>query len=418
MFDKSEKLFPIKEKYVYLSHCGVSPLYARGVEREIEFAHAHAGGGSLVLHEYNDILEGLRATAARLLDTDPANVSYHRNTSEAMSIIASGYPFEPGDEVISYVHEYPACHYPWLVQERRGVKLVLLSDVHTEGNEHVEGRPCAWSVDELREKITDRTRVVALSHVQFASGYALDLEEVSAICREHGIDLVLDVAQSLGALPVRPEQHGVAACASAGWKWLMGPIATGLMYTSPELREKLQPVMAGAEMMTQGFDYLDHSWTPHTTAKRFEYSTSPPGLVGALEATIADVHLRYSPEEIRDEILRLQDLFLEHLDTEVIAPVRFERRHRSGILALDCLRSDPDELADALLEEGFVCSERGHYLRFAPHFYIEDDDAVRFAETLNRLAHEREPRLAPATRHGKAPRVSEDEGALSRARGH
>jgi selenocysteine lyase/cysteine desulfurase len=154
--------------------------------------------------------------------------------------------------------------------------------------------------------------------------------------------------------------------------------------------------MAGAELMKQGFDYLDHSWTPFETAKRFEYSTSPPGLVRGLETTISENHLRYGMEAIRDEILRLQDIFLEHLDEEVLAPLRFEPKHRSGILALDCLRSDPDELADALVEEGFICSERGHYLRFAPHYYVEDDDVKRFAETLNRLAHAGEPRLAPS----------------------
>jgi cysteine desulfurase/selenocysteine lyase len=396
MFDKSATVFPIREKYVYLSSCGVSPLYKRGLERELEFAQAHAGGGSLVLHDYFDILESLRATAAKLFKTEPANVSFQRNTSEAMSILAWGYPFEPGDQVISYVHEYPANHYPWRVQEQRGVELVLLDNVSASGAEHCQGRPCAFSVDELREKITDRTRVVALSQVQFTSGWALDLDAVSALCHEHGIDLILDVAQSLGAMPVYPEEHGVAACASAGWKWLMGPLATGLMYTSPELRAKLRHVMAGAEVMKQGFDFLDHSWTPHETAKRFEYSTSPPGLVGALDATISDVHLRYGMEAIRDEILRLQDIVLELIDPELIAPFRFDRKHRSGILSLDCLRSDPDELADALLEEGFVCSERGHYLRFAPHFYVEDDEAARFAETLNRLARAGEPRLAPS----------------------
>jgi selenocysteine lyase/cysteine desulfurase len=263
---------------------------------------------------------------------------------------------------------------------------VQLANVTTPGNEHCGERPCAFSFEELEARLTERTRIVALSHVQFTSGYALDLAAVAALCRERGADLVLDAAQSLGALPVYPEEHGVAALASSGWKWLLGPMASALMYTSPDFRNKLRHVLVGAEMMHQGFDYLDHSWHPHETAKRFEFSTSSPALVAGLDASISEVHLRYGPEAIRDEIFRLHDLFLGLVDAELATPVAFTGVHRSGILALDCRRRDPDAVARDLLEYGFVCSVRAGLLRFAPHFYVTDEEVARFAEMLNRFA--------------------------------
>lgn len=386
MFDKSAALFPVKHRYVFLSHCGIAPLFAGGMAREVELAREQSESGGLIFDRYDETLDRLRETAARLLRTVPENMSFHRNTSEAMSMIAAGYPFRPGDQVISYVHEYPANHYPWRLQEHRGVELVQLANHALPGSERAGERPCAFSFEELVERLTPRTRVIALSHVQFTSGFALDLKALGELCQDRGIDLVLDAAQSLGALPVYPEEHHVAAVVSSGWKWLLGPLGTGLMYTSPAFRATLEHVMVGAEVMQQGLDYLDHSWRPHSTAKRFEYSTASLSLAAALEACIAQVHLRYGIEAIRDELFRLQGLWLTRLDRRAYTSVEFPPAHRSGILALLCHRHSPERLVTRLREQGFICSARGGYLRVAPHFYITDEDMHRFVDTLNWLA--------------------------------
>jgi selenocysteine lyase/cysteine desulfurase len=283
-FDKSTEAFPGRDQHVFLLSCGASPLPAVARDRMVAAAHAQAAGGGLVFGAYDETLDRFHRTAAELLGTSSDNLSFQHNTTEAMSLIADGYPFEPGDEVISYVHEYPANHYPWRNLERRGVRLVSLPNVVTAGNEACGARPCAFSLEDLEQRLGPRTRVVALSTVQFASGFALDLDAVATLCRDRGVDLVLDAAQSLGVLPLRPDEHGVAAVAASGWKWLLGPIGSALMYTSPALRDKLGHVVVGAETMQQGTDYLDHTWAPHRTAKRFEYATSSPALAGALEA--------------------------------------------------------------------------------------------------------------------------------------
>lgn len=387
-FDKRPDLFPVKQRYVFLSHCGVSPLHAAGLAREQEMALEQCETGALIFDRYEETLKRLRTTGSRLLQTDPQNVSFHRNSSEAISMIASGYPFEPGDQVISYVHEYPANHYPWRLQARRGVELIELSNSCPPGTEPCGDRPCTFAFEELERRITKRTRVVALSHVQFTSGFALDLQAVGELCRAHGIDLVLDAAQSLGLLPVYPDRHHVSAVISSGWKWLLGPLGTGLMSTSPTFRGKLEPVMIGAEAMEQGADYLDHTWRPHVSAKRFEYSTASLSLAAALEACMAEVQLRYGVEALRDEVFRLQDVFLERVDRGAFSTIEFPPGHRSGILAVLCHRQEPEKLVMQLRERGFICSARGGYLRVAPHFYLTDDDIDRFTHTLNRLGKE------------------------------
>jgi selenocysteine lyase/cysteine desulfurase len=383
MFDKSHQRFPIKDQYVFLSHCGIAPLYAPALRKEHEVAEAQCRTGALVYSRYDAILDGLRGAAAELLKTSPDNLAFVKNTSEGINLIANGYPFQAGDQVISYVHEYPANHYPWKLQERRGVELVLLPDRDITGSAP-PGRPVAWTMHDLEERVTPRTRMVALSHVQFASGYCADVKALADFCRARCIDLVLDAAQSFGALPIHPEELGIAAVVTSGWKWLMGPIGTGLLYVSEQFRQKLELTVVGAESMQQGTDYLDHAWNPFQSAKCFEYSTSPIALAAALECCVRELPLGHGVEAIRAEIFRLQDVFLAALDHKSFRPVFAEPEQRSTILALTAPQ-DVNIARRALLKERLICTERGGYLRIAPHFHNTDEELERTAQLLNQI---------------------------------
>jgi cysteine desulfurase / selenocysteine lyase len=384
MFDKSTERFPIKERYTFLSHCGIAPLYAEALRKEHEVGIEQSRTGALVFRRYDAILDGLRESAAALLRTAPDNLAFIKNTSEGINLIANGYPFQSGDQVISYVHEYPANHYPWKRQERCGVELVLLPDRDITSAAPA-GRAVAWTMRDLQERVTPRTRIVALSHVQFASGFTADLKPLADFCAAHGIDLVLDIAQTLGSLPIYPEELGIAAAVASGWKWLMGPIGSGLMYTSARFRHKLDLVMVGAESMQQGTDYLDHSWNPFASSKCFEYSTSPIALAAALDCCIRELPLRHGVEAIADEIARLQAVFLGVLDKSRRRPVFAAGQQRSSIVSL-IVPGDADTVRRALLKENVICTERGGYLRIAPHFYNTDVDMERAAHLLNALS--------------------------------
>lgn len=382
-FDKSGDLFPIKEKMTFLAHCSISPLYSPAAERSIELIREQQYKGFTSFGRYYfEELEQLKLYSAQLLHTRPENMAAVKNTSEALSMVANGYPFEPGDEVISYVHEYPANHYPWRLQERRGVKLKLLDNIPARPDIDTQ-LPGSWSMKQLERAITPKTKVIALSHVQFTSGFAADLAALGKLCKEHGIDLVIDAAQSLGSMPLDPEKYHIAALASAGWKWLMGPFGTGLFYTAPAFRDKLQFTQVGAEMMQQGMDFLDHSWNPHESAKRFEYSSSPVIVLAALRTSVQEIHARYGADALYEEIIRLQDIFLEHLDNPAFKTVVFKKPHRSGILSL--YHDDLEGLTEVLKREKIACSARGGYLRIAPHFHNTEADMKQLAEVLNNL---------------------------------
>lgn len=383
VFDKSLKVFPNKSKAIFLAHCSISPTYNRGVEMMQQFTTDIGAEGVASLPRYFELLPTLHKNGARLLGTSAENISYVHNTAEAMSMIANGYPFSPGDQIISYMHEYPSNHYPWYMQKKRGVELILLSDSSPSDHYADINKPKGWSMEELESKVSAKTRLVAISHVQFSSGYAADLKELGAFCLERNIDLVVDCAQSLGCLPVYPEEFHISAVASSAWKWLMGPWGSGLLYTSADFRKKLDITMVGPGTMRQGINYLDVQWNPREDGRMFEYSTLPWDHIGGLNVILEEIFLRYTPEAIRDEIFRLQNLLLEHLDTRYLRLLQTEEKHRSGILAAEPV-GDYNKIVGLLMQEDVVISAPIGYLRFAPHFYNDDDQIVHAAQKINK----------------------------------
>ncbi len=384
MFDKSRKAFPATKNGLFLAHCAISPLQQQAKESAMAFLEAMAAGGIRELPPFFNLLPKFRQKAGRLLHTDAANISSTHNTAEALCLIANGYPFVAGDEIISYVHEFPSNHYPWRLQEKKGVKLILLADSNPLQVKNCDG-PLGWSMEELERSVTKRTRVVAISHVQFTNGYAADLQELGAFCKNRNIDLIVDAAQSLGSLPLYPAECNVAAVAVSGWKWLMGPFGTGLLYTSQELRDKVELTMAGPTCMQQGLEYLDHHWNPYSDGRMFEYSTQSWEHVAAMNGLLDGVFLKYSMEDIRREIFRLQDIFIHHLDQDLFRVLLYPDAHRSGILAIippiEC-----DLLAARAARRGVVLTARYGFIRIAPHFYLRDEDMKKAAEILNREA--------------------------------
>lgn len=324
------------------------------------------------------------------MKTTPENITMTTNTSEAISMIANGYPFQPGDQIISYVNEYPANHYPWVVQaKRRGVELVLIGDADVPQEDRPYTGPIdstmarGWSFEELKSHVTDRTKIIAISHVQFTSGYAADLEQLGEFCKSKNIDLVVDAAQSLGCLPVYPEQWNVAAVAAAGWKWLLGPVGTGVMYTRPDFRKKIEITMSGADHMVQDTQYLDHTWNPHTDGRKFEYSTVSYALLDGLSVGVEEVFLKNTPEAIRDRIFELQELALSRLDMDKYQPVVHQRKTRSGVFSLIPKVSNAIDICNQMEKQGVVMTPRDGYIRFAPHFITTEDEVERAVDALN-----------------------------------
>ncbi|HJX28476.1 MAG TPA: aminotransferase class V-fold PLP-dependent enzyme, partial [Thermoanaerobaculia bacterium] len=201
-----EEEFPVTRECVYMNHAGVGPVTRRGVERMHRMIDKVSRTGDRHWAERNDEVERVRGLAARLLGARHVHeVAFVENTSGGLSLVAEGLDWKAGDNVVGTALDFPSNVYPWMHLADYGVDL-----------RHVPERDGRIEPEELLATIDDRTRVVALSWVQYASGFRSDLARIGAACRERGILFVVDVIQALGALPLDVERDCVdIAVASA-----------------------------------------------------------------------------------------------------------------------------------------------------------------------------------------------------------
>ena len=212
----NELEFPILRGWDFFNHAGVSPLPRVGGEALRAFARQYEEGAYLESGFYKRI-EELRRSAAGMIGAEREEVAFVKNTSEGLATVAAGIDWRAGDRIVTTAVEYPANMYPWMDLARRvGVELVTVAEVTAEDGSR------SVPLEALLKAAEDpRTRMVTLSHVEYASGQRHDLAKVGAFCRERGILFCVDAIQSMGVLPV--DVKGNIYGSGPGGIWIISP---------------------------------------------------------------------------------------------------------------------------------------------------------------------------------------------------
>lgn len=188
MNDELRALFPVTQRAIYLNHAAVSAPPIPTVEAIQSQLKDVSENGSVNFRQWLRIKERARELLAEMLGARPEQVAFMRNTSDGLSTVANGFNWQPGDNLVTFAREFPSNLYPWLrIRDALGVEVRLC-----------EERDGGIDLGELSGLIDDRTRIVAISHVQYASGFRADLERIARVARAHDALLVVDVIQSRG----------------------------------------------------------------------------------------------------------------------------------------------------------------------------------------------------------------------------
>jgi len=219
--------FPALSNWTYLNSATFGQLPRRSVEavnRHFEHRDELACGDFL---SWYDDADRIRGKIASLIHGSADDIAFSANASAALGLVAGGLDWQRGDNVVTLADEFPNCLYLPALVESRGV----------------EFREVPW--ERFYESIDERTRMVALSEVNYSNGFRPPLEEVSRFLRERGVILFVDGTQSVGALEfdVRKLQPDVLAV--HGYKWLISPTGAGFVYVAPHLRPHLPPREVG-----------------------------------------------------------------------------------------------------------------------------------------------------------------------------
>lgn len=353
-------LFPAAQQYTYLNSAAVSPMPTTAiaaVKAQLEDVAAH---GSAHYQNWIDTKTRARALVAEMLNVRSDQIAFLRNTSDGLASIANGLPWHGGDNIVSFEREFPANFYPWRrIRDEFGVELRLAPER--------EGR---IDLDELIGLIDTNTRVVAISSIQYASGFKADLERIGRAIRAVDGLFCVDIIQGFGATPYDlPTQFVDAAC-GASHKWLCAPEGCGILFLSDRARARIKPTLVGWISVDTPWDFEDREQPFKPTALAWESGTACSSLFYGLEQSLS---LLQTTGAVRIEtyLNELTNHLCDGLKGKnydlISSRMPDERSHIVCVQPRGELEAN--EIAARLANEKVVISPRGDRLRIAPHFY-------------------------------------------------
>jgi cysteine desulfurase/selenocysteine lyase len=360
MNDSLRALFPVTERAIYLNHAAVSPPPVPTINAVQSQLTDVSQNGSVNFRNWIAVKENARQIVAGMLGALPEQVAFTRNTSDGLSTVANGLAWRPGDNLVTFRNEFPSNIYPWLrVRDAFGVEVRMC-----------EQRNGRIDHDELISLIDDKTRIVAVSQIQFASGFRANLERIGRAARSHDALLVVDVIQALGVVPIDVQSELVDVAAAACHKWLLTPEGVGLLYLSERARERIQPTLVGWTSVPNPEDYgnFEQGWNKGTLA--WETGTGPVALIHGLEASlkllrdVGILHIQAHLETLTDHLCeRLRDTQYEIVSSRRAGEKSqiVSIRHTGGLSSMD--------LYTHLKKRNIITAPRGDRLRISPHLY-------------------------------------------------
>ena len=356
--------FDLAPELSYLNYAAMGVVSRRAREAVEGYLVERAGANPENYVDRQPEIDRARARAAALVGADARNVEFVTNTSVGINVVVQGLDWRPGDRVAVPGCEFPTNLLPWLALNRKGVSVDLIP--HREGT---------FTVEDVAAALRPETRVLAVSWVQFLSGFRVDLAALGALCRARDVLFCVDGIQGLGALQIDAPALNIDVLATGGHKWLCAMQGCGFVYVADRVMDDLDPVRGWLNGPVD-WDDLEHTpRTLHDTAERFRMGTLPTAQVLALDAALG-LHGERGAGAIEAAVLghagRLADGF------ERLGLARYgsgDASHASGIVTLTV--DDPEGLHAHLASRGVQVAVRSRRVRFAPHAHTRDADVDR-----------------------------------------
>jgi selenocysteine lyase/cysteine desulfurase len=367
LHEKYRDQFPVTDSLIYLNHAAVAPLCKAAADAMRNLTDDALQFGSLHYDRWMATYEGLRKAAARMIGAGPREIAIVKNTSEGIATVATGIDWKPGDRIVAFQEEFPANFLPWKKLEDIGVRISWLS------------------VEDPLDKIDtacEGARLLAISFVQYLSGYRADINAIGEICHRRGCFFFLDAIQGLGAFPLDVEKAHIDALAADGHKWLLGPEGCGVLYVRQSMQDSVRPVELGWTNVAKYADYASRDLTLRSDAGRYECGTlNTIGCYGLRAAF--EFLLEVGVENIAPVVQALGDRLADGVKAKRYETL-VERTPATGAGIVSFRRDgiESQQLVRQLKERGIIAAPRQGWVRMAPHFYISPEEIDRVLSEL------------------------------------
>lgn len=366
--------FKLDNDVTYLNHAAVAPWPQRTKQAVQQFAEENATVGSKNYLQWVERETELRQMLATLINAPSHDdIALLKNTSEGLSVVAHGLPWQAGDNVVISNQEFPSNRIVWESLQEYGVKIRQVDLANGTSPEQALINAC-----------DENTRLLSISSVQYASGLKMALVPLGTHCRANNILFCVDAIQSIGA-----HQFDVQACQADfvmadGHKWMLAPEGLALFYCRAELRDQLKLHQYGWHMLRNAFDFSQTDWQPADNAVRFECGSPNMLLAHALHASISlllEVGMASVESLLQSKMRCLFGLLAQNDELTIISDQRSDRY--AGIVTFQHKQIDAEVLYQYLMSQGVMCAPRGGGVRFSPHFYTTESRLKHAIDLVN-----------------------------------
>jgi selenocysteine lyase/cysteine desulfurase len=368
--------FPVTDEWAYLNHATHGPFSKRTVAALGRLAQGWTCPPTLatVTDREGEIAQA-RENVAALVNGKPSNVAFVGNLGDAMGLCAAGIDWRDGDNVVIPRDEFPSVVYAFMNLERLGVQLRLVE----------KDERGYTSLDKIAQAMDRRTRALVISHVEFMDGFRNDLAAIGQLCRERGALSIVDVTQSMGALPIDVAATGVDVVAAHGYKWLMTSYGFGPIHFSNRAIAQIHPVYVGRLSVNKSFEDLDYGLDWREGALRYQTGGINALSIAAFNASAELIRLA-DPARTERHTLALTDRVLEAaMSLGYTQTTCLDRPHRSQIVSFTTGSHEADgEIVKRLATHQVAVSLRGRGVRVSPYFYNNEEDVERLIAALPR----------------------------------
>jgi cysteine desulfurase/selenocysteine lyase len=362
-WDALRRAMPVTRRWAYFDHAAVGPLSEPARAVLAAWAADMTENGDTNWPTWAGKLETIRANGAQLIGADPAEIALVRNTTEGINLVAEGFPWRDGDNVVTLADEFPSNQYPWINLGSRGVEC-----------RRVETQNGRVELSAISQACDARTRMISISWVNYAHGWRNDLDALAELAHRRGALLFVDAIQGLGMFPLDVRRTPVDFLAADSHKWLLGPEGAGLLYVRREHLDLLRPLAVGWNSVKHANDFTRIELIVKDSAARYEGGSYNMAGLHAMGASLA-LLLGYTREEMATRILATTDEACRRL-TAAGAKIHSHRDagHASGIVAFDLAGRDSMQVRKQLLARGVATGCRAGKVRISPHAYTNEED--------------------------------------------
>ncbi|MEW8976998.1 MAG: aminotransferase class V-fold PLP-dependent enzyme [Symbiobacterium sp.] len=369
---------PAVQSQVYLNTGTAGPLPEPVRAAMAESLAAQVSGGRIASEYYvklSRLKAEIRARHATMLGCEPDEIALTQNTTDGMNLVTLGVNWQPGDEAITTNLEHAGALFPLFAARARFGITIKIADVLERPEE------AAAVIERL---ITPRTKLIAVSHVSFITGAVLPVKEIAEVAHRHGVLVLVDGAQSFGAIPVNVKELGVDFYAVTSQKWLCGPEGAGALYASRAAVSQVQITFAGYNT-AQAYD-MYAGLLPKGNAQKFEQGTLQPatlaGHLAALRWLTDEVGADWAYSRIRSLAAAARALLAEVPGVTVLTPAE-----TAGLVSFQ-VEANADAVLKALTGQKILIRTVPHprSLRLSTGFYNTEEELEQLAAALRPLA--------------------------------